>query len=93
MNRRIVNCLIIIIIFFIGVSLGTTGSKEPLVSDLENDEREVINVEECNKGLATNLAKMGEEIIDSIVVHELFSSNLYYITPACIKQEKRPPIG
>lgn len=67
MNRRIVNCLIIIIIFFIGVSLGTSGSKEPLVSDLENDEREVINVEECNKGLATNLAKMGEEIIDSIV--------------------------
>lgn len=67
MNRRIVNCLIIIIIFFVGVSLGQTGSKEPLVSDLEDEKREVINVEECNKGLATNLAKMGEEMIDSIV--------------------------
>lgn len=62
MQRRVLNCLIIIIIFFIGISLGA-NKEDPLVKE----EKEIIDISEIDDGFLIRLAKTTEKIIDKIV--------------------------
>lgn len=66
MQRRALNCIIIIIVFFIGISLGAK-KEEPLVEE----EKEIIDISEIDDGFLIRLAKTTEKIIDQIVLFVL----------------------
>lgn len=70
MSRRLVNCCIVLVIFLIGISLGSFDSKSNKnIDNIETTENNSISspvdIDEVNNGFINKLAKEGEYLVDS----------------------------